>query len=103
MTSDSDDPRNIRHMLTKEKKDEIIKKFKTHPNDTGSPEVQIAILSSEVEYLTKHLQEHKKDHSSRRGLLRKIGQRRRFLRALFKESQERAASLSKKLKLKPVE
>ncbi len=86
--------------LEKKKKDEIIKKFKTHESDTGSSEVQIAILSEEIEDLTKHLQTHKKDVSSRRGLLRKIGQRRRLLRFLERESPERHEALAKKLKLK---
>jgi len=86
--------------LDKKKKDEIIKKFKTHDSDTGSSEVQIAILSEEIDDLTKHLQTHKKDVSSRRGLLRKIGQRRRLMRFLEKESLERFEALTKKLKLK---
>jgi small subunit ribosomal protein S15 len=87
-------------MLTKEEKDKLIKKFKTHESDTGSPEVQIAILSSEIEQLTDHLKEHKKDFSSRRGLLRKVGLRRRLLRYLQKENQKSYEELIKKLKLK---
>ena len=87
-------------MLDKQIKEKIIKKFATHENDTGSSEVQIAILSEEIDDLTKHLQTHKKDVSSRRGLLRKIGQRRRLMRFLEKESLERFEALTKKLKLK---
>lgn len=90
-------------MLTKEKKDEIIKKYKVHKDDTGSPEVQTAILSAEIQELTEHLKQHKKDHSSRRGLLRKIGQRRRLLKYLAKEDDARYQTILKKLKLKPVE
>lgn len=87
-------------MLTKEEKDKIIKKFKTHESDTGSPEVQIAILTTEIEQLTDHLKEHKKDFSSRRGLLRKVGLRRRLLHYLQKENLKSYEELIKKLKLK---
>ncbi|HCM68387.1 MAG TPA: 30S ribosomal protein S15 [Candidatus Kerfeldbacteria bacterium] len=87
-------------MLTKEQKDKIIKKFKTHESDTGSPEVQIAILTEEIIQLTDHLKSHKKDFSSRRGLLRKVGMRRRLFKHLQKEDQKSAEELSKKLKLK---
>ncbi len=86
--------------LDRKKKDDIIKKFKTHESDTGSSEVQIAILTEEISELSEHLKEHKKDFSSRRGLLRKIGQRRRLLAFLEKESAERHEALLKKLKLK---
>ncbi|MEK7158516.1 MAG: 30S ribosomal protein S15 [Patescibacteria group bacterium] len=89
-------------MLTKEKKNKIIEKFKTHPSDTGSTEVQIAILSEEILELTQHLRDHKKDHSSRRGLLRKVGQRRRLLKYLEKENAQSYGELLKKLKLKPI-
>ena len=87
-------------MLTKEEKDKIIKKYKTHESDTGSPEVQIAILTAEIEQLTEHLKEHKKDFSSRRGLLRKVGMRRRLLRYLQKDNNKSYEELIKKLKLK---
>jgi len=87
-------------MLTKEEKDKIIKKYKTHESDTGSPEVQIAILTAEIEQLTEHLKEHKKDFSSRRGLLRKVGMRRRLLRYLQKDNSKSYEELIKKLKLK---
>ncbi len=86
-------------MLTKKDKDKIIEKFKTHKTDTGSPEVQIAILSEEVKQLTKHLQTHKKDFSSRRGLLRKVGLRRRLLRYLEKDNPKSYEELAKKLKI----
>lgn len=72
-------------MLTKKQKDSIIKKFGTHDQDTGSPQVQIALLTGEINELTEHLKMHKKDFSSRRGLLKKVGQRRRLLRYLKRE------------------
>ncbi len=87
-------------MLTKQQKDRIIKKYKVHEKDTGSPEVQIAILTEEVKQLTDHLKTHKKDFSSRRGLLRKVGLRRRLFRYLQKENQKSAEELAKKLKVK---
>ncbi len=65
-----------------EKKHEIIENFKTHPTDTGSSQVQIALLSDRIAYLTEHFKEHKKDHHSRRGLLKLVGQRRRLLNYL---------------------
>ena len=65
-----------------EKKSEIIGKFKTHDKDTGSSEVQIALLSDRITYLTEHFKVHKKDHHSRRGLLKLVGQRRRLLQYL---------------------
>lgn len=66
-------------MLATEKKQEIINTFKKHDSDTGSPEVQIAILTERIIYLTEHFKVHKKDHHSRRGLLKLVGQRRRLL------------------------
>lgn len=68
--------------LSKENKAEIIGQFKLHDNDTGSPEVQIAILSNRIKYLTEHFRTHVKDHHSRRGLLKLVGQRRRMLKYL---------------------
>jgi len=65
--------------LDTERKKEIIEKFKTHASDTGSPEVQIAILTTRIKELTEHFKVHKKDHASRRGLLKLVGQRRRLL------------------------
>ena len=87
-------------MLDKKKKEEIIKKFKTHKNDTGSSEVQIAILTEEVKELTEHLKEHKKDFSSRRGLVKKLNQRRKLLRFLERDNFESFEKLVKKLDLK---
>jgi small subunit ribosomal protein S15 len=87
-------------MLSKKKKQNIIKKYQTHTDDTGSSEVQIAILTSEIEELAGHLKGHHKDHSSRRGLLRKVGERRRLLRYLKKENSKSFEDLVKKLKLK---
>lgn len=87
-------------MLTKKKKDAVIKKYRTHASDTGSPEVQIAVLSEEIEELSEHLKSHKHDFSSRRGLLRKVSLRRRLLRYLQRESDERYDVLVKRLKLK---
>lgn len=86
--------------LTKDDKDKIIKKFKTHEADTGSSEIQIALLTSEIEQLTEHLKTHKKDFSSRRGLLKKVGQRRRLLRYLQRDNETSFEELTKKLKLK---
>jgi small subunit ribosomal protein S15 len=68
--------------LVKEKKTDIIGDFKQHETDTGSPEVQVALLTSRINQLTEHLKEHKKDHHSRRGLLMMVGQRRRLLNYL---------------------
>jgi small subunit ribosomal protein S15 len=65
--------------LIQEKKQELVQKFKRHEKDTGSPEVQVAILSERITYLTEHFKTHKKDHHSRRGLLKLVGQRRRLL------------------------
>lgn len=66
-------------MYTKELKDELIKGYQLHGTDTGSPEVQVALLSHRIGYLTEHFKSHKKDHHSRRGLLKLVGQRRRLL------------------------
>lgn len=92
----------VRHgmPLDRAKKDQIIKKYKVHDTDTGSAEVQIAILTEEISQLTDHLKTHKKDFSSRRGLLMKIGQRRRLLRYLEKQNPASHAKLLEKLKLK---
>lgn len=86
--------------LDKKAKDKIIAKFKTHEKDTGSPEVQIAILSEEIKQLSDHLKSHKKDFSSRRGLLKKVGLRRRLLKYLEKENPKSHEELTKKLKIK---
>lgn len=86
-------------MLDKKAKEKVIEKFKTHEGDTGSPEVQIAILSAEMEDLIKHLGTHKKDFSSRRGLLRKISERRRMLKYLLGEDPKRHETLAVRLKV----
>ena len=86
-------------MLDKKKKERVIEKYKTHAGDTGSPEVQIALLCAEIEDLQDHLKTHKKDFSSRRGLLRKVSERRRLLRFLEGEDKDRAEGLRKRLKL----
>lgn len=87
-------------MLDVKKKAELIKKFQTHKGDTGSSEVQIAILSAEIDELIDHLKSHPKDHSSRRGLLRKVTSRRSLLRYLKKENAASFDKLTKKLKIK---
>lgn len=69
-------------MISKERKTEVIEKFKTHPTDTGSPEVQIALLTFRINELNDHLLAHKKDHHSRRGLLKMVGKRRNLLNYL---------------------
>lgn len=84
-------------MLATENKQEIINKFKTHEGDTGSPEVQIALLSGRITYLTEHFRTHKKDHHSRRGLLKIVGQRRRLLDYLKKKDVERYRTVIKEL------
>jgi small subunit ribosomal protein S15 len=90
------------NMIDKKKKAQIIKKFATHENDTGSSEVQIALLTEEIKNLTEHLKMHKKDFSSRRGLLSKVSERRKLLKYLEKENAESFADLISKLKLKIV-
>lgn len=78
-------------------KKEIIEKFATHQGDTGSPEVQVALLSARISYLTEHFQSHKKDHHSRRGLLKLVGQRRRLLNYLKGKSIDRYRNVIKEL------
>ena len=75
--------------MNREAKNEVISKYKLHDSDTGSPEVQIAILTNRINYLTEHLQKHKKDHHSRRGLLKMVGQRRGLLNYLKDKDLER--------------
>ena len=87
-------------MIAKEKKTEIINKYKTHDSDSGSPEVQIALLTEKIQQLTEHLKIHKKDHHSRRGLIKMVGQRRRHLNYLKREDFERYRELCDKLDLK---
>ncbi len=86
--------------LAKEKKDGIIKKFKLHEDDTGSPEVQVALMTERINNLTEHFKVYKKDRHSRRGLLKLIGQRRRLLDYLMSKSRERYKNLVKKLGLR---
>jgi small subunit ribosomal protein S15 len=80
-----------------EKKTELIHKYRTHESDTGSPEVQVAILTERINELGPHFQAHKKDHHSRRGLLKMVGQRRRLLDYLKAKSVERYAKLIEQL------
>ncbi len=87
-------------MLERKDKDKIIKKFKVHETDTGSPQVQIAILTEEITRLTEHLKMHIHDFSSRRGLMKKVGERRRLLRYLEKTNEEAFDEITKKLKIK---
>lgn len=87
-------------MLTTEAKLAVIKEYATHEGDTGSPEVQVAILTSRIQYLTEHLKEHKKDHHSRRGLLKLVGQRRNMLDYLRHKDIERYRSLIERLGLR---
>jgi small subunit ribosomal protein S15 len=87
-------------MLSKERKTEIIDRFKKHEVDTGSSEVQIAILTEQINVLTEHLKIHKKDHHSRRGLLQMVGRRRRLLDYLQREDVERYRTVVKELGLR---
>lgn len=87
-------------MLNIKKKQKIIEKFQTHGSDTGSPQVQIAILTSEIEELTKHMRDHKKDFSSRRGLIKKVNERRRLLKYLEREDEKTFLKIKKELDLK---
>ena len=83
--------------LLKERKTELIGSYRTHDTDTGSPEVQVAILSERITSLTEHFKVHAKDHHSRRGLLKLVGQRRRLLDYLKGKDSERYADLIKRL------
>lgn len=83
--------------MTKDKKAAIIGDFKKHDTDTGSPEVQVAILSDRITYLTEHFKTHGKDHHSRRGLLKLVGQRRRLLDYLKSKDSDRYAEVIKRL------
>lgn len=86
--------------MTKEKKNEIISEYKTHEGDTGSPEVQVALLTFRINELNEHLKVHKKDHHSRRGLLKMVGQRRNLLNYLIDKDIERYRSIIKRLGLR---
>ena len=87
-------------MISKEKKQEIIQKFGRTPNDTGSPEVQIALLTERITQLTEHLKNNKKDHHSRRGLLKMVGQRRGLLEYLKRSDINRYRDLIERLNLR---
>ncbi|MEK6684195.1 MAG: 30S ribosomal protein S15 [Nitrospirota bacterium] len=84
-------------MLEKQQKLEVMKKFGSHPNDTGSPEVQIALLSSQINSLSDHFKTHKEDHHSRHGLLRMVSQRRKLLNYLQREDVNRYKQIIEKL------
>lgn len=86
--------------LSTEKKQDIIKNFQVHENDTGSPEVQIAILTERINYLNEHLKANKKDHHSRRGLLKMVGQRRSLLEYLKKNDFDRYRNIVNRLGLR---
>ena len=86
--------------MTKELKSQIIKEYATHEGDTGSPEVQIALLTTRINELTEHLKVHAKDHHSRRGLLKMVGHRRNLLAYLMKNDIERYRSIIKRLNIR---
>lgn len=87
-------------VLTPERKKEIIEDYKVHTSDTGSPEVQIALLSERISYLTNHFKVHHKDHHSRRGLLKLVGQRRQLLNYLKRKNIDRYNTLIERLGLR---
>ncbi len=87
-------------MLDVEKRKGIIENYKLHDGDTGSPEVQVALLSARIEYLTEHFKTHKKDHHSRRGLLKLVGQRRRLLDYMKEKDIERYRTIIGRLGLR---
>ena len=86
--------------LTKDRKTELIDSYRTHEADTGSPEVQVAILSERISYLTEHFKTHAKDHHSRRGLLMLVGRRRRLLDYVKTKDVQRYAQLIKRLNIR---
>lgn len=87
-------------MLTQKEKDKVIGKYKVHTTDTGSPEVQVALLSEEIRLLLLHLKKHPKDFHSKRGLLKMVAKRRTLLSYLKREDEKRYSSLVRKVKLK---
>ena len=87
-------------VMTPNRKKSIIDNFKVHPSDTGSPEVQIALLSERITYITEHFKTHQKDHHSRRGLLKLVGQRRQLLNYLKKKSIDRYNTVVERLGLR---
>jgi small subunit ribosomal protein S15 len=86
--------------MTKESKTKVIEDFHRHETDTGSPEVQIALLTNRIEQLTEHLKEHKHDESSRRGLLKLVGRRRRLLRYLQKKDYRSYVEITERLSIR---
>ena len=86
--------------LVQEKKREIVEQFKTHEKDTGSPEVQIALISERIRYLTEHFKAHQGDHHSRRGLLKLVGQRRKLLNYLKEKKVDRYRMILDRLSLR---
>jgi small subunit ribosomal protein S15 len=86
--------------LTRESKSTLIERYQVHPKDTGSPEVQIAVLSQRINYLNEHFRVHRKDHSSRRGLLIMVGKRRRLLEYLKRSDSERYKKVIDRLGLR---
>ncbi|MBN2020947.1 MAG: 30S ribosomal protein S15 [Sedimentisphaerales bacterium] len=87
-------------MLTKTKKEKVIRDYETHKGDTGSPEVQIAILTERINELTEHFNTHRKDHSSRRGLLKMVGKRAALLKYVGKEDPKRYREIISRLGLR---
>jgi small subunit ribosomal protein S15 len=83
--------------LTQESKSDLVQRFRVHPTDTGSPDVQIALLSERITYLNEHFQAHRKDHASRRGLLIMVGKRKRLLEYLKRQDPARYQQLIEKL------
>lgn len=86
--------------MTTERKEELIAQFRQHESDTGSPEVQVALLTERIRYLTDHFKTHKKDHHSRRGLLKLVGQRKRLLAYLKRKNRDRYLALIQELGLR---
>ena len=86
--------------MNSEQKQKVIKKFAKKEGDTGSTEVQVAVLTADIKHLTEHLREHKKDHSTRRGLLAKVNRRRKLLNYLKKENNDSYVSIVSKLKIR---
>lgn len=86
-------------MLNSKKKQAVIKKVRVHEKDTGSPEVQVAILSTQINELTKHLKKHKKDNHSRRGLIKMVADRRKHLKYLERKNKTRYNAILKKVNL----
>jgi small subunit ribosomal protein S15 len=87
-------------MITAEKKSELIAQYKTHEKDTGSPEVQIALLTERIKYITEHLKAHRKDHATRRGLLMLVGRRSTLLKYLMRTEPQRYKEIVAKLGLR---